>query len=170
MRRKSEYTNSFCLFRATVSGFDSPPEIMTWKLKNRDGKKIFAAIILKALRQPNEMLNEKRRETTRQGEIRGGTYLLVHAPKPSRLQMQRMEKLKGSKSGRKKFKFLSRESLLLRLGDNQVLQFYFPKDTTSRLHNNKAFSLPLSHTRCPRPPNRSTHFCLFPSFHTYRNP
>lgn len=81
-----------------------------------------------------------------------------------------MEKLKESKSGRKKLKFLSGESLMLRLGDNQVLQFHFPKDTTSRLHHNKAFSLRLTHTRCPRPPNRSTHSCLFPSFHTYRNP
>lgn len=35
-------------------------------------KKIFAAITLKALCRPNKKLKEKRRETIRQGEMRGG--------------------------------------------------------------------------------------------------
>lgn len=55
---------------------------------------------------------------------------------------QRMEKSKQSKSARKKFQSISGDLpllLMLKLGDNQVLQFHLPKDTTSRLQNNKPF-------------------------------
>lgn len=84
MWSKSEHTKPFCLFRASVSGFDSVRDNDMETEESRWGKKIFAAIILKALRRPNKMLKEKRREATRQGETRGGAYVRVHALKWSR--------------------------------------------------------------------------------------
>lgn len=99
-----------------------------------------------------ESKKERKHQTQREGywwRRRGKVVPIVGEE-----NRKRMEKLKEGKSGRKKFQFLSGELpclLMLRLGNNQVLQFCFPKDTASRLQNNKLFAHTPFHTHTDAP-------------------
>lgn len=81
----------------------------------------------------------------------------------------RVGEIERRKKWEKKFQFLSGELpclLILGLGDNQVLLFCFPKDTASRLQNNKPYAHTPFHAYTDAPIHLNGVYCVV-YFHTF---